>query len=169
MINVSNSDPTFYDAVQDINTFVSDPARRRVIEAIERDRRDRVDIRESGLREGFAEGFAKGEARGEARGRTAGLAEGREVERMAVASKMKRTGMDVASIAMVTGLSAEEIERLNLIPPLGRLKFRIRSHNPLFLTPRSLTFIYPSCTLDTVRESAGSRNTSFMHFHLGRV
>ena len=101
MINVSNSDPTFYDAVQDINTFVSDPARRRVIEAIERDRRDRVDIRESGLREGFAEGFSEGEARGRAK------------ERAMVASKMKRTGMDVASIAMVTGLSAEEIERLN--------------------------------------------------------
>ena len=116
MINVSNSDPTFYDAVQDINTFVSDPAHRRVIEAIERDRRDRVDIRESGLREGYNEGFAKGEASGEARGRTAGLAEGEArgraaglaEGRMAVASKMKRLGLDVSSISQATGLSAEE-------------------------------------------------------------
>ena len=50
----------------------------------------------------------EGEARGEARGRAAGLREGK----MSTALNMKNLGMATDIIMQVTGLSAEEIEKL---------------------------------------------------------
>ena len=50
----------------------------------------------------------EGEARGEARGRAAGLRDGK----MSTALNMKNLGMATDIIMQVTGLSAEEIEKL---------------------------------------------------------
>jgi len=55
--------------------------------------------------EGLAEGKAKGLAEGEAKGKAEGLAEGLRQ----VASKMKKAGVDIATIATCTGLSEETI------------------------------------------------------------
>lgn len=55
--------------------------------------------------EGKAEGIAEGEAKGKAEGKAEGLAEGMRQ----VASKMKDTGVDVATIVKCTGLSEEII------------------------------------------------------------
>ena len=66
--------------------------------------------------EGKAEGIAEGEAKGKAEGKAEGIAEGKAIgiaESMRqVASKMKDTGVDVATIAKCTGLSEEIIRSL---------------------------------------------------------
>ena len=61
-----------------------------------------------GRAEGLAEGRAEGLAKGKAEGRAEGLAEGKEN----VACNLKRMGMDVETIAKVTGLDPEIIKRL---------------------------------------------------------
>ena len=66
--------------------------------------------------EGKAEGIAEGEAKGKAEGKAEGIAEGKAIgiaESMRqVASKMKDTGVGVATIAKCTGLSEEIIRSL---------------------------------------------------------
>lgn len=62
----------------------------------------------SAERKGFIEGKAKGEAQGIAQGIAEGIAEGVQM----VASKMKRSGLDIESIISFTGLSVEEINQL---------------------------------------------------------
>ncbi len=73
-------------------------------------------MKKEGLEEGRTEGFAEGEKIGEARGRSEGLAEGeasgraeREIE---MAKAMKAEGIDMNTIAKVSGLPVEEIENL---------------------------------------------------------
>ena len=61
-----------------------------------------------GIAEGKAIGIAEGEAKGKAEGKAEGIAEGMRQ----VASKMKNTGVDVATIAKCTGLSEEIIRSL---------------------------------------------------------
>ena len=61
-----------------------------------------------GRAEGLAEGRAEGLAKGKAEGRAEGLAEGKEN----VACNLKRMGMDVETIAKVTGLDPEIIKGL---------------------------------------------------------
>ena len=50
--------------------------------------------------------------RGLAEGMARGRAEGMELERLAIASKMKGMGIDVSIICQVTGLAEEEIYKL---------------------------------------------------------
>ena len=66
--------------------------------------RDALSVFEGARREGEV----IGEARGEARGRAAGLREGK----MSTALNMKNLRMATDIIMQVTGLSAEEIEKL---------------------------------------------------------
>ena len=54
----------------------------------------------------------KGIAKGIAKGRAEGRVEGRAEEKLEIAQNMKRKGYEVEAIAEVTGLSLEEIERL---------------------------------------------------------
>ncbi|MCQ2208496.1 MAG: PD-(D/E)XK nuclease family transposase, partial [Paludibacteraceae bacterium] len=76
--------------------------------------------KEEGLAEGFEKGEAigleKGEAIGLVKGKEEGLAEGLEKgahqEKIDNAKKMKSRGFSVEDIAEITGLSAEEIEKL---------------------------------------------------------
>lgn len=59
--------------------------------------------------EGLAEGKAEGIAEGKAEGLAEGEAKGKAESLRQVASKMKETGVDIATIAMCTGLSEETI------------------------------------------------------------
>ena len=58
-------------------------------------------------------GEAKGIAKGIAKGLAKGLAKGKAEERTAIALGMKKDGVDSKLIAKYTGLSPDEIERLN--------------------------------------------------------
>ena len=76
--------------------------------------------RNEGREEGFAQGRAKGRAEGRAEGMTEGLSKGRAeghsagrtAERLAIVLNAKAIGMDAATAAKLTGLSAEEVEKL---------------------------------------------------------
>ncbi|MBR6041840.1 MAG: hypothetical protein IKP37_04310, partial [Paludibacteraceae bacterium] len=69
-----------------------------------------------GREEGRAEGRAEGEAIGLEKGEVIGLEKGKEAgkleEKMDNARKMKECGVDINIISTVTGLSADEIEKL---------------------------------------------------------
>ena len=63
--------------------------------------------REEGLSQGREEGRAEGRAEGLSQGRAEGIAE----EKRATARKMKSLGIDHKTIAEITGLLVEEIEK----------------------------------------------------------
>ncbi len=65
-----------------------------------------------GRAEGLAEGRAEGLAEGRAEGRVEGMEEGRRLACVNNARSMKQLGVAVDVISKVTGLSAEEIEKL---------------------------------------------------------
>ena len=65
-----------------------------------------------GRAEGRAEGLVEGRAEGLAEGRAEGLAKGREQEKYTLAQGFKKAGIPVGTIAQVTGLSVDEIEKL---------------------------------------------------------
>ena len=72
--------------------------------------------REEGRKEGWKEGQAEGLAKGREEGREEGLAKGRKEGRaegiIDIAKKMLLAGMDIDTIAEMTGLSKSEIEKL---------------------------------------------------------
>ena len=80
----------------------------------------RVEGRAEGLEVGRAEGLEVGRAEGRAEGRTEGRAEGLEVGRAEgeklkqteIARNMKNMGMDIGTIAAITGMSEEEISKI---------------------------------------------------------
>lgn len=59
-----------------------------------------------------ADGIAEGEAKGEARGIAQGIKAGKLEKQKEIAKNMKNKGMDNQSIAELTGLSLEEIEKI---------------------------------------------------------
>jgi len=65
-----------------------------------------------GLQQGREEGLQQGREEGLQQGREEGREEGRAEERLTTARKMKAKGISVAVIAEITGLAAEDIERL---------------------------------------------------------
>ena len=65
-----------------------------------------------GLQQGREEGLQQGREEGLQQGREEGREEGRAEERLTNARKMKAKGISVAVIAEITGLAAEDIERL---------------------------------------------------------
>ncbi|MDR3233862.1 MAG: Rpn family recombination-promoting nuclease/putative transposase [Planctomycetaceae bacterium] len=85
---------------------------------IYRDNRNVVETaRIEGKAEGLAEGEAKGKAEGKLEGKAEGLAEGKARGKaeatLEIVRKMKSLGIDAATIAQTTGLSASEIEQQN--------------------------------------------------------
>ena len=68
--------------------------------------------RAAGLEEGRAVGLAEGRAAGLEEGRAAGLAEGERQANLCNAKKLKSMGVEVSTITFVTGLTADEIEKL---------------------------------------------------------
>ncbi|MCQ2215209.1 MAG: Rpn family recombination-promoting nuclease/putative transposase [Bacteroidales bacterium] len=65
-----------------------------------------------GRAKGEAEGRAIGEAKGRVEGRVEGKREGERTKQLEIASNLKTYGMPSDQIALMTGLSAEEIENL---------------------------------------------------------
>ena len=72
--------------------------------------------KEEGREEGLEEGLVKGREEGLVKGREEGLAKGREEGRAEgialVAKAMHAKGMDVDTIASITGIAKDEVERL---------------------------------------------------------
>lgn len=62
--------------------------------------------------EGRAEGKAEGRAEGRAEGLEVGRAEGEKLKQTEIARNMKNMGMDVSTIAAITGMSEEEISKI---------------------------------------------------------
>ncbi len=62
--------------------------------------------------EGMEEGRAEGRAEGKAEGRAEGKAEGRAEEKNNIARKMLANGLSIEQIALITGLTEQEIKRL---------------------------------------------------------
>ena len=77
---------------------------------------DMQDMRVGAMREGKAQGLAEGLVQGKVEGRVEGRAEGRVEgkveEKRETAIKLKAIGLSIAQITEVTGLLAEEIEKL---------------------------------------------------------
>jgi flagellar biosynthesis/type III secretory pathway protein FliH len=65
-----------------------------------------------GLEEGLAKGKAEGLEEGMARGMAEGKAEGEKSKARQIAHNLKSIGVSPDTIAMSTGLSLEEIDRL---------------------------------------------------------
>ena len=65
-----------------------------------------------GIEQGRAEGRAEGHAAGLSEGRSEGLAEGAAQEKREIAKSMIKEGIAKEIIKKVTGLSADEIEKL---------------------------------------------------------
>jgi predicted transposase/invertase (TIGR01784 family) len=72
--------------------------------------------RREGIEEGKREGIREGELRGIEKGKQEGLREGelrgKRESQAEIAAKLKRQGFPVAQIAEITGLPAEEVEKL---------------------------------------------------------
>ena len=73
--------------------------------------RERIGI-EQGRAEGHAAGLSEGHAAGLSEGRSEGLAEGAAQEKREIAKSMIKEGIAKEIIKKVTGLSADEIEKL---------------------------------------------------------
>ena len=84
---------------------LSDEQQRLVILSREKFERDQI----SYISEAEARGKAEGEALGEARGK----AEGEAMARQKIAQNLLTAGMDVSTIAQMTGLSLDELAHLN--------------------------------------------------------
>jgi predicted transposase YdaD len=68
--------------------------------------------RAEGRAEGKAEGRAEGKAEGRAEGEAIGERKGSVNEKMKIAKKLKKTGMDAKTIALVTELTIDEIKKI---------------------------------------------------------
>jgi predicted transposase/invertase (TIGR01784 family) len=71
-----------------------------------------IEAIEKSAKKGMAKGMAKGMKKGMAKGMAKGIAKGISEARAEDARKMKAEGCDNAFIAKITGLSAEQIERM---------------------------------------------------------
>jgi len=74
--------------------------------------RDLNNVIDTAFDEGKAEGLAEGEAKGKAEGLAEGEAKGLVRAKRQLAKGMKDQGLEVAVIAKVTGLSAQDIAKL---------------------------------------------------------
>ena len=89
-----------------------DPKDRYAYEESLKNYRDWYSVMETAERKGQAKGFEKGMAEGLAQGHAEGHAEGIHEAQLSMASKLKEKGLPVEDIAVITGLSAEELSNL---------------------------------------------------------
>lgn len=89
----------FWDAVRVEKTLINDVKRAKIEGCAE------------GRAEGRAEGHAEGRAEGLAEGHAKGVEEGIRQEKLSTALKMKQMGIDLATIASVTGIDASELDK----------------------------------------------------------
>ncbi len=73
----------------------------------------RKEGKEEGIKEGREEGLKEGHKKGHKEGKEEGLKEGRGEERLKIAMNLIRVGASCEIISQATGLSAEEVSRLN--------------------------------------------------------
>ena len=107
MVEFANH-PALQSAVGDYGDFLSDDQMRYIAEA-----RGKFDSYVATLQsEAEEKGRAEGEARGEARGRAEGRMEGEMRKAREVARSMLRAGMEISTVANLTGLSVEDVQRL---------------------------------------------------------
>ena len=88
---------------------LSDEQQRLVILSREKFERDQI----SYISEAEARGEARGKAEGEALGEARGKAEGEAMARQKIAQNLLTAGMDLSTIAQMTGLSLDELAHLN--------------------------------------------------------
>ena len=69
----------------------------------------RAEGRAEGLEAGRAEGLEAGRAEGLEAGRAEGRAEGEKLKQAEIARNMKNMGMDISTIAAITGMTEENI------------------------------------------------------------
>ena len=109
-------DPNVKEAAKTMEFILSDPTERELIRAMidaEIDQRTLLsEAREEGRAEGRTEGMSEGRAEGMAEGRAQGIAEGQTLTQLAYARAMKADGLPLDKIALYSGLSIEEIEKL---------------------------------------------------------
>ena len=67
---------------------------------------------EDKINEEKARSYKEGELKGELKGKAEGLAEGELNGKKQAALAMLKEGLDIAMVSRITGLSAEEIEKL---------------------------------------------------------
>ncbi len=67
---------------------------------------------EKGMAKGIEEGMEKGMEKGIEKGLEKGIEKGRQEEKLNMAKKLKMKGMDIGIISEVTGLSPDEIEKI---------------------------------------------------------
>ena len=72
----------------------------------------RAEGRAEGLEAGRAEGLEAGRAEGLEAGRAEGRAEGETLKQAEIARNMKNMGMDISTIAAITGMTEEEISKI---------------------------------------------------------
>jgi predicted transposase/invertase (TIGR01784 family) len=96
--------------VSDVSKLTEDE--RYVYERNLRNYRDALSLYLGMKKQGREEGRAEGREEGRAEGRAEGLAEGEEKKAISIAKDLKRRKMSTADISEITGLSAEEIEKL---------------------------------------------------------
>lgn len=72
------------------------------------------DGREDGLKDGREKGLKDGRAEGKIEGRIEGRMEGRMEEKVNLAKKMKAKNMPLDDIIELTGLTQEELDKLNV-------------------------------------------------------
>ena len=70
------------------------------------------DVYETAVAEGMAEGIKQGMAKGIKQGMAKGIAEGELSKALQIARNMKEEGISLSTIARLTGLSLEELEKL---------------------------------------------------------
>ena len=111
MNGIVNSDDEFIQKLeQRIKEVKANEELRReymLVNTIERDARN------DGWKAGIVQGLAEGKSLGLAEGKLLGLAEGSQQKALETARILKQLGDSVQKIVQVTGLTVQEVEKLN--------------------------------------------------------
>jgi predicted transposase/invertase (TIGR01784 family) len=97
---VAKKNEHMQECVMVIRKMSRDEAERRLAEAREKQERDRYAEQEWALEEGHKRGLEQG------------LEQGAALERLENARRMRSEGLDIALISKITGLSPEEIGKI---------------------------------------------------------
>lgn len=107
--NMEPNDRLAYDRHIDAIMIQNDVLSTAKLEGLQEGREEG---REEGLQEGRAKGLQEGREEGREKGREEGREEGRLEEKVTMARMMKSRGLPLDTIAEITGLSFEEVERI---------------------------------------------------------
>ena len=108
MEELAKNNDTMKNVIVTLREMSEDEAERMLAEARDKEERDRRSSYVSGVLDGEARGEARGIEIGEAQGEARGI----EIEKQETARRMKENNYPIDEIANVTGLTADEVERL---------------------------------------------------------